>query len=1384
MHSTKKIKAIMPRICWKTIAAAVALWGAPFFLHALDISSPTVRITDPLNGAKISGTVIVKTTAADNVGVTRVEFFQASALQHTASAPPYNWTWNTRSLPNMLYPLRAVAHDAAGHSKISFVINADVNNSSPNRGEFYDNFEAGTFEKWQKSVVDQDVFQGPKNNLVAVSTAAAFEGTKGLRVRTSGQDGAFVTAAIEPADRLFARLRFRLINPIPDDASGKQILYNGVARLNIHSKSGAGYTNRFFLLIPGAGNLDTGVTAQMNRWYCLELFTQLGSTIAAAAVRIDGVEVARKEFTAGAAFMDFLDVGAKGPNDNVEYHVDDMATSRNRWVGTGPFLPDSGPLRYGGGPLGPIPQATPSVTLRVLTEVPATCRYDALTGKSYDQMTGLFTSTDGVTHARLLTGLAAGQAYEYSVRCRAAQTGAVNLADYPIAFRLRTDGVTLTKIETVPTYQNVSVYATFAGDENQNGRGFLEWRKKGASAWRRGMDTTPDHRPVVTGQSHTYANAWINQHRASLIGLEAGQTYEVRATLVDPDSAAGPQSLTAEVKTWAESYPAPGRRFHVAPTGSDAHPGTEAQPLRTIQAAVNQAQPGDTVLVAPGAYPEMVTVSRKTGAADRYLVIQAAGGDTKPVMDGAGQTPVGFFVQQSKFVVLRGFDIRNSPAGMVSTIHVVDSSDIVVEENDVYNFASRGIRMFGSGRVTLQNNRITKTTAGILGKLMDFKNSAPGNHVIRRNRFIDATGLPHTVNPSVYWDCLGGESNWSLDGFVGNDSDIYGNYFEGCSDDQIEMEGGMANVRVYENVMNAGANGYHAIAAAPIIVGPVYIFRNVMYGFQNGLVKQGQTSTGHQYFYHNTYIPSLTSARLSNGFSQENPGVLYNVTSRNNIVRARRYIIEYMGGSAFNDTFDHDCLYTSGTSEPTPFFIKWADVKIPSLEAFQNQTGNERNGVYIDPLGELVDPAAGNLRLKTGSVLIDKGQLLYGFNDADSPWPYRGAAPDIGAYELGADAPDTTPPVISNIALAGLASDGVDVSWTTNEPSLGRVDFGTTTAYGRTAATFMNTVHSVRLSGLLPATTYHYRVHAAGAAGNNATSADRSFVTPPASAKKCDLSGDGRVDITDLSLFLSRWLSTDAAADFNKSGTVEVGDLSLLLTNWDATPLSNPAFGAPAQRGRGTAAFILSPRARKTAADPLVVDLLLDAPQPVNAVQVSLSFPMEKLEMSEIDTTNSAFSLAAPEFARPGALVLARGHLTPLSGRLHVARLVFRSVAPGTAALSFRQGSMALRSGDASDVLTVAKGIDVSDQPASQTFLTPGTADGINDAIIFDDDVTEVSIMDMNGRKIYEASSEAGAALSWDGRNNGGLAVPSGSYIAKLKKADESNEYRTIILAK
>jgi hypothetical protein len=68
--------------------------------------------------------------------------------------------------------------------------------------------------------------------------------------------------------------------------------------------------------------------------------------------------------------------------------------------------------------------------------------------------------------------------------------------------------------------------------------------------------------------------------------------------------------------------------FHVATNGNDTNAGSQAAPLRTIQRAVELAQPGDVITVHEGVYRERINPPRGGESDARRITYQAAPGET------------------------------------------------------------------------------------------------------------------------------------------------------------------------------------------------------------------------------------------------------------------------------------------------------------------------------------------------------------------------------------------------------------------------------------------------------------------------------------------------------------------------------------------------------------------------------------------------------------------------------------------------------------------------------------------------------------------------------------------------------------------------------------
>lgn len=168
---------------------------------------------------------------------------------------------------------------------------------------------------------------------------------------------------------------------------------------------------------------------------------------------------------------------------------------------------------------------------------------------------------------------------------------------------------------------------------------------------------------------------------------------------------------------------------------------------------------------------------------------------------------------------------------------------------------------------------------------------------------------------------------------------------------------------------------------------------------------------------------------------------------------------------------------------------------------FDNRlTRVQENGVTLAEFG--YDSAGQRVKKTTGgNTTLYIGKHYECMNGICSKFIFSGRE-RVAIRPVGfAAPPDTTPPIISGVAVGSITSNGATITWTTNEVSDTQVEFGTTTSYGSSTALNITKVtsHSATLSGLSASTLYHYRVKSKDAVGNPAVSSDFTFTTsaPP-----------------------------------------------------------------------------------------------------------------------------------------------------------------------------------------------------------------------------------------------------------------------------------------------
>jgi PKD repeat protein len=179
--------------------------------------------------------------------------------------------------------------------------------------------------------------------------------------------------------------------------------------------------------------------------------------------------------------------------------------------------------------------------------------------------------------------------------------------------------------------------------------------------------------------------------------------------------------------------------------------------------------------------------------------------------------------------------------------------------------------------------------------------------------------------------------------------------------------------------------------------------------------------------------------------------------------------------------------------------------------------------------------ASGQLMTLTrdGSPVAFTTEVIKGINYAQFPAAAGNYAAIYGT--------DTTAPVISAVSATATSSTTASVTWTTNELSNSRVDYGTSPTTLTLNATngVLVTSHAITLTGLAPTTTYYYRVTSADGANNSSTSpnpptAPRSFTTPATPPNTPPVAGAAGVPSSGnapLTVNFSGAASTDANGD-------------------------------------------------------------------------------------------------------------------------------------------------------------------------------------------------------------------------------------------------------------
>ena len=591
------------------------------------------------------------------------------------------------------------------------------------------------------------------------------------------------------------------------------------------------------------------------------------------------------------------------------------------------------------------------------------------------------------------------------------------------------------------TIENISVISSFSGDANGNNQATLYYKEHSATEWKPGIAMTADRRSqLILLDAGSITNTYKNQWRAVIFWLTPNTSYDVRVTYSDADGVTGTNPVSATITTHNDNPPSSGNTYYVSVSGADTNNGlTQSTAFKTIQKAADTAAAGDTVRIMPGTYNSQVVITR-SGAANNYITFRSYDANDKAIV--TSEEYGSFQIDGGSYIRLKELNIRNNSS--FAAVQIQGSSavgniveDCILTPIDDYWWSAGVVVTDGPTNTLIQRNQMSTTAIsngeGPFGVLLY---STGGGTVIRDN-----------IINGGFMDGVGGAPNFGVDGGPYLNSYIYRNVISGVEDDGIEAEGGGINCAVWGNfITNSATTG---MAIAPVIVGPMYIFRNVVNSVGTTCLKLGSSSYGFVYFYNNTFCHGGDEGDGAIAATYGSNADVDNMFFQNNIMENYKYTVEEYGIGRMK--FDYDSMYSTRDGLSNPLAIKWLETQM-TWSNWRANYPQEAHGIWGQ--AGFVNAANDNFQLQSNSPAIDKGAVLVGFNDANSPWPYNGSAPDIGAFEYGSAAAGYPPVAVDdaytvkgnrtlNVAAPGVLGNDLDLNGNTlnaikvSEPSHG-----------------------------------------------------------------------------------------------------------------------------------------------------------------------------------------------------------------------------------------------------------------------------------------------------------------------------------------------------------
>ncbi len=598
-----------------------------------------------------------------------------------------------------------------------------------------------------------------------------------------------------------------------------------------------------------------------------------------------------------------------------------------------------------------------------------------------------------------------------------------------------------------PTLLNLGFEWPISGDANRNATVTVQYRALGEAAWKSGMPLVRIGGENIFRRRENLDYTVPDGFAGSILNLKPGTEYECQFKMADADGVTGQTEHTVKVATRSEPMPSKeGRTLHVyAPD----YQGTKIEPsfgsiLQAYYGAglgdwsvvwERRARPGDTILVHVGLYrperfnyvdPMMTpfdgTASLTLKATKELPITIKSAGDGEVIFDGAGNHAL-FDVSASHHHIFDGLTFRNTDIGIMAGQKEVIGAVALTVKNCRFENIGFGVwtEFAGSSDFYIADNLFLGRDdrfrlVGWTGFM--WASAGPyGSHLLNSYYAVKIYGPGHVIahNSIAYFHDAVGISTYGTPEKdperQASSIDIYNNDFHMLGDDFVETDGGVHNVRVFNNRgVNAAHGGY---SSQPVFGGPVYFIRNILYHVPSGTAFKFSAKPAGLFVYHNTIIGEHVVKDPSS-----------NMHYRNNLFLGRdtpeRGIMAWPNATDAHSSDYNGYRPNRGVTNQYQWLAPARGQKIyepkpgdwksyMTLAEMKAATGQESHGIEVDfDIFEKMTPPDHTKRhavyhamdldfhLKAGSKAVDAGVVIPTVNEG-----FAGRAPDLGALESG-----------------------------------------------------------------------------------------------------------------------------------------------------------------------------------------------------------------------------------------------------------------------------------------------------------------------------------------------------------------------------------------------